>query len=174
MRFGTPGCATSTLFSVGPQEADDPFHESNEGRNLRDARGSVAFRVPADRLRASLACPSEPCSASEAGSHLRLIDSCFTQLQAHGTSKTCEGSKHEEGQSQRTGYEPFPNPSWVSGLCGQIKMQGCEASNANSLNGQGLGCSDSCHALSKAWPPNGAHVRTECGSSPPRAKGLHR
>ena len=153
MRLGTPGCATSTLFSVGPQEADDLFHGSNEDRNLRDARGSVAFRVPTDRLRASLACPSEPCSASEAGSYLRLIDSCFTQLQAHGPSKTCEGSKDEEEQSQRTGYERRPNPSRVSGLCGQIEGQGYEASKANSLKRQGLGCSDSCHALSEAWPP---------------------
>ena len=29
------------------------------------------------------------CSGSEAGSYLRLIDSCITQLKAHGPSRTC-------------------------------------------------------------------------------------
>ena len=32
----------------------------------------------------------------EAGSYLRLIDSCITQLKAQGPSKTCNGSKEEE------------------------------------------------------------------------------
>jgi len=29
------------------------------------------------------------CSASEAGSYLRLVDSCITQLKAQGPSRTC-------------------------------------------------------------------------------------
>jgi len=33
---------------------------------------------------------------SEAGSYLRLIDSCITQLKAHGPSRTCNESKEEE------------------------------------------------------------------------------
>ena len=36
------------------------------------------------------------CSGSEAGSYLRLIDSCITQLKAHGPSRTCNESKEEE------------------------------------------------------------------------------
>ena len=32
----------------------------------------------------------------EAGSHLRLIDSCITQLKAQGPSRTCNESKEEE------------------------------------------------------------------------------
>ena len=36
------------------------------------------------------------CSGSEAGSHLRLIDSCITQLKAQGPSRTCNESKEEE------------------------------------------------------------------------------
>jgi len=32
----------------------------------------------------------------EAGSYLRLIDSCITQLQAQGPSRTCNESKGEE------------------------------------------------------------------------------
>ena len=33
---------------------------------------------------------------TEAGSYLRLIDSCITQLKAQGTSRTCDESKEEE------------------------------------------------------------------------------
>ena len=33
---------------------------------------------------------------TEAGSYLRLIDSCITQLKAHGPSRTCKESKEEE------------------------------------------------------------------------------
>ena len=36
------------------------------------------------------------CSDSEAGSYLRLVDSCITQLKAHGPSRTCNESKEEE------------------------------------------------------------------------------
>ena len=32
---------------------------------------------------------TEMCSGSEAGSYLRLIDSCITQLKAQGPSRTC-------------------------------------------------------------------------------------
>ena len=35
------------------------------------------------------------CSGSEAGSYLRLIDSCITQLKAQGPSGTCNESKEE-------------------------------------------------------------------------------
>ena len=41
---------------------------------------------------------SEP-RETEAGSHLRLIDSCITQLKAQGPFMTCDGSK-EEGLRQ--------------------------------------------------------------------------
>ena len=37
------------------------------------------------------------CSGSEAGSYLRLMDSCITQLKAQGPSRTCNESK-EEGE----------------------------------------------------------------------------
>ena len=37
------------------------------------------------------------CSGSEAGSYLRLIDSCITQLKAQELSRTCNESKEEEG-----------------------------------------------------------------------------
>ena len=35
-------------------------------------------------------------TASEAGSYLRLIDFCITQLKAQGPSKTCNESKEEQ------------------------------------------------------------------------------
>ena len=39
---------------------------------------------------------SSVCSGSKAGSYLRLIDSCITQLKAQGPSRTCKKSKKEE------------------------------------------------------------------------------
>jgi len=38
---------------------------------------------------------AEMCSGSEAGSYLRLIDSCITQRKAQGPSRTCNESKEE-------------------------------------------------------------------------------
>ena len=37
--------------------------------------------------------------ATEAGSYLRLIDSCITQLKAQGPSRTCNESKEEEEEA---------------------------------------------------------------------------
>ena len=39
---------------------------------------------------------TEMCSGSEAGSCLRLIDSCITHLKAQGPARTCNESKEEE------------------------------------------------------------------------------
>jgi len=39
---------------------------------------------------------TEMCCGTEAGSYLRLIDSCITQLKAQGRSRTCNESKEEE------------------------------------------------------------------------------
>ena len=41
-------------------------------------------------------------SGSEAGSHLRLIDSCITQLEAQEPPRTCNESKEESTTSSRT------------------------------------------------------------------------
>ena len=40
------------------------------------------------------------CSGSEAGSYLRLIDSCIAQLKAQGLSRTCNESKDEEEEEE--------------------------------------------------------------------------
>jgi len=45
---------------------------------------------------------TEMCSGTEAGSYLRLIDSCITQLEAQGPSRTCNESKEGE-KKQRVG-----------------------------------------------------------------------
>ena len=37
---------------------------------------------------------------TEAGSHLRLMDSCITELKAQETSRTCNESKEEEAMRQ--------------------------------------------------------------------------
>ena len=46
---------------------------------------------------------TEMCSGSEAGSYLRLIDSCITPLKAQGPSKTCIESKQEEEEVEGLG-----------------------------------------------------------------------
>ena len=46
---------------------------------------------------------SEMCSGSEAGSYLRLVDSCITQLEAQGPSRTCNASKEEEEKGRVDG-----------------------------------------------------------------------
>ena len=40
---------------------------------------------------------------TEAGSYLRLVDSCFTQLKAQGPSRTCNESEEEEEEETMTG-----------------------------------------------------------------------
>ena len=45
------------------------------------------------------------CSGSEAGSYLRLIDACITQLQAQGPSRTCNESKAEEEEEDLVALE---------------------------------------------------------------------
>ena len=39
---------------------------------------------------------TEMCGGTEAGSYLRLTDSCITQFKAQGPSRTCNESKEEE------------------------------------------------------------------------------
>jgi len=48
------------------------------------------------------------CSGSEAGSYLRLIDSCITQIKAQGPSRTCNESKEKEEASRKALAETLP------------------------------------------------------------------
>jgi len=43
---------------------------------------------------------TEMCCGTEAGSYLRLIDSCITQLKAQGPSRTCNESTEEEEEEE--------------------------------------------------------------------------
>ena len=57
-----------------------------------------------------------PCSDSEAGSCLRLIDSCITQLKAQGPYRTCNESKEEEEVFARQRLYTFnPQPTFCLG-----------------------------------------------------------
>ena len=58
---------------------------------------AVARIVPRDTRRAGDVDDALPRHAApEAGSYLRRIDSCITQLKAQGSSRTCNESKEEE------------------------------------------------------------------------------
>ena len=55
-------------------------------------------RMPKQGESSGSSMHSSPCVAvTEAGSYLRLIDSCITQIKAQGPSRTCNESKEEEG-----------------------------------------------------------------------------
>ena len=94
-------------------------------------RGGVAVRIWGllfgegrfwNSIRFSAACVSrlrvynftEMCCGTEAGSYLRLIDSCITQLKAQGPSRTCNESKEEEEGSPGTPDDVIKEDSHVS------------------------------------------------------------
>ena len=68
-------------------------------------------------------------AGNEAGSYLRLIDSCITQLEAQGPSRTCDESKEEEeeeedlggrkqGITEKAAWNQHPQISWGTGIPG--------------------------------------------------------
>jgi len=59
---------------------------------------------------------AEMCSGSQAGSYLRLIDSCITQLKAQGPSRTCDESKEED----RCVHRSRSAPMWRN--CGTVRQ----------------------------------------------------
>ena len=82
---------------------------------------------------------TEMCSGSEAGSYLRLIDSCITQLKAQGPSRTCNESKEEEEEGiDAAPHQPseqvqtvFVEPSDLHHSCagfrrGPVEIKGIE------------------------------------------------
>jgi len=63
------------------------------------------------------------CCGSEAGSYLRLIDSCISQLKAQGPYRTCKESKEEEEEEE--GVVPSrPRGAGVSRRAARIGTQG--------------------------------------------------
>ena len=61
---------------------------------------SMSRDVPVTELVQNQIQFTEMCSGSEAGSYLRLLDSCITQLKAQGPFRTCNESKEEEEEEQ--------------------------------------------------------------------------
>ena len=58
----------------------------------------IAFPVEEHSLVLSVYHFTEMCCGNEAGSYLRRIESCITQLKAQGPSRTCNESKEQEEQ----------------------------------------------------------------------------
>ena len=56
------------------------------------------------------------CSGSEAGSYLRLIDYCITQLKAQGPSRTCNESKEKGVEGAGMHREFAESPVGVRGV----------------------------------------------------------
>ena len=57
------------------------------------------------------------CGGSGAGSYLRLIDSCITQLKAEGPSRTCNESQEEAEETRGPGETtPAPAPRTWGGV----------------------------------------------------------
>ena len=70
------------------------------------------------------------CCRTEAGSYLRLIDSCITQLKAQGPSRNCNESKEEEGMLQaRAG----PSERTSASACERVECEGGRRSLAGSF-----------------------------------------
>jgi len=66
------------------------------------------------------------CCGTEAGSYLRLIDSCITQIKAQGPSRTCSESKEEEAKTLAARCEgPFFNPLRVRLLSHATRIARC-------------------------------------------------
>ena len=76
-----PKCFTS---EVGIEQNRSGF--SPGIAKLDSANGGYQFQFKNNHF-------TEMCCGTEAGSYLRLIDSCITQLQAQGPSRTCTESK---------------------------------------------------------------------------------
>ena len=70
--------------------------KSREVYQQRTTTGAMATALRKHSSQLKNNHSTEMCSGSEAGSYLRRIDSCITQLKAQGPSRTCNESKEEE------------------------------------------------------------------------------
>ena len=72
--------------------------------------------------------PERETPWEEAGSYLRLIDSCMTQLKAQGPSRTCNESKEEEEKIYPTrvaasaSASAAVNPVATNGTCKESRL----------------------------------------------------
>ena len=65
---------------------------------------------------------AEMCSGSEAGSYLRLIDSCIPQLKAQGPSRTSNESKEEEEEDTNQFRWLHLSPSMTTPFFGSSRI----------------------------------------------------
>ena len=72
---------------------------------------------------------TELCSGFEAGSYVRLIDACMTQLKAQGPSRTCNESKDEEEEFRRPTSLPSAQSSCSEVVSIALAPIGCIASS---------------------------------------------
>ena len=63
-------------------------------------------------------------NCTEAGSYLRLIDSCITQLKVQGRSRTCNESKEEEGNCNPHFFTQSPIASTTQRHLGAREVHG--------------------------------------------------
>jgi len=83
-------------------KAHRPVHHSTLGlRVIKKKKKGAGQDQYAGRSCCCSCARDGMCSSSEAGSYVRLIYSCTTQLQAQGPSRTCNESKEEEGEGCR-------------------------------------------------------------------------
>ena len=85
-----PTCQDCVALTYLTSTNEPQFAEDSGGRRTR------AIRARIDR-----GC----VVVTEAGSYLRLIDFCITQLKAQGPSRTCDESKEEEETKNRSRQE---------------------------------------------------------------------
>ena len=72
-----------------PFDSFPPISDPGEGEDGDGGRCRHSSQFKNNHL-------TEMCCGTEAGSYLRLIDSCITQLKAQGPSRTCNERKEEE------------------------------------------------------------------------------
>jgi len=64
---------------------------------------SLNSRLESNKEREKDLAENRGVVVTEAGSYLRLIDSCITQLKAQGPSRTCNESNKEEREKDLAG-----------------------------------------------------------------------
>ena len=60
------------------------------------------------------------CNGSDAGSYVRLTDSCITQLKVQGLSGTCNESKEEEEETADTQQTALGRAGAAEGLLSRL------------------------------------------------------
>jgi len=87
-------------------------HKKNRAARTLGHSDALTLMIPrVESQRIAIQCDSnnhftQMCCGTEAGSYLRRIDSCITQLKAQGPSRTCNESKAEERDSNDARASP--------------------------------------------------------------------